>query len=124
MSHRVATTLVCLVLAGCSAGGSGGGAASCVARIRFAGSYYSGHIATVPPDRLREPLVGAVLPACNDTNGSDEHDQSISIRRLEGIDPADVVSSGDSASVYVRDGADLSLLPSWLDFAGQPPRHG
>jgi hypothetical protein len=64
-----------------------------------------------------------VLPACNDTSGSDEHDQSISIRRLDGIDPADAVSSGDSASVYVREGADLSLLPSWLGFTGQPPRH-
>jgi hypothetical protein len=125
MRCRVAATAVLsAVLSGCAVGEAGEGAASCVARIRFGGNYYSGHAAHVPTERLREPRTGAILPACNDHSGSHAKDESISVRRLDGVDPAVAVSTGDPAFVYVRDGADLSLLPSWLGVIGQPTRPG
>jgi len=125
MGSRIAAPgLLCAVLAACSVGGASGGEASCAASIRFAGGYYSGHAARVPAERLRESLTGAVQPACNDTTGADEKDQQIEVRRLDGVDPALAVSTGDVASVYVRDGADISLLPAWLGIMGQPSRKG
>jgi hypothetical protein len=125
MRSRVAATAVlCALLSGCAVGGAGEDTASCVARIRFGGSYYSGHAAGVPTERLREPLTGAVLPGCNDHSGSHAEDESISVRRLDGVDPAVAVSTGDPAFLYVRDGADLSRLPNWLGVIGQPTPPG
>lgn len=119
--HLAAWGVVCVALSACSAGGTTGRAAACLASIELAGNFSVEQNLQVPAEHVRETLPGAVQPACNNTDGSNAADRPVTVHRLDGDSPEVAVLS-DLGRLYVRDGTEASLLPGWLGIEEQPSR--
>lgn len=110
--------LACLAV-GCSSGASSG-SGSCVALMHFRGHVYEGAtlrthapytvIGEIPRSHLRA-LGRGLLPACNDTNGSQDTGQAVRVARISHVAPSVAVAVLPRGRVYVRQG---EKVPRWL----------
>lgn len=90
--------------------GTTGGAASCVALVRFAGTSYlgvslPGHhdlVAQVPPSHMR-PIGTGVMPACRDTDDSTAAAQPVAVARIDGFDSGRLVADDATGHIFGRD---------------------
>jgi hypothetical protein len=111
----VATLVGVLLLAGCGSGrdtppdagpdvgAAGGGAAACVAGLRYDDTFYL-HVDTRPLTP-GEALEGAEVPLCNDTGGAEEDPMPVGAFAVQGVDPryAVLADGGAEQMTYVSE---------------------
>jgi hypothetical protein len=86
---------------------------SCVRAVSLRGKLYIGAGNPSEPITFGAPIEGGIVPACNDTNLSDEQDTPAALTSIDGV----------SSDVAVGMGADLYLGPGYLTESPRHPLH-
>jgi len=135
MRYRIralaAAAVLLVVLAGCAPAIKGAdrssisSSASCAAVLQFRGQTYGGSsLRTHPPYTWVARIDAAHLheigrgqfPPCRDTNYSTDQGQTVTVARIDGVDPGIAVAVLPEGSVFVKD-LSLSVIKSVLKSA-------